>query len=158
MTAARNQALATQARRVYLEALVRGMTPLVAAIGQGGAHLLLQAAQFLGDRYEYTVNLGEESRVLMSPEAKHLRAGERRVEPEVLWQVPQLSPHGARILHDVRAVERDAFKQRAVPVNVPAGTDRGVLEIQFGTNPGPFNLPCPVRATTLDVLRARVFA
>jgi len=44
MTAARNQALATQARRVYLEALVRGMTPLVAAIGQGGAQLLLQAA------------------------------------------------------------------------------------------------------------------
>ena len=38
----------------------------------------------------------------------------------------------------------------AVPVNVPSGTDRGVLEIQFGTNPGPFNLPCPVRATTLD--------
>jgi hypothetical protein len=31
MTAARNQALATQARRVYLEALVRGMTPLAAA-------------------------------------------------------------------------------------------------------------------------------
>lgn len=33
MTDARNQALATQARRVYLEALVRGMTPLVAAVG-----------------------------------------------------------------------------------------------------------------------------
>lgn len=42
MTAARNQALATQARRVYLEALVRGMTPLVAAVGQGAAQLLLQ--------------------------------------------------------------------------------------------------------------------
>jgi len=39
---------------------------------------------------------------------------------------------------------------RAEPVNVPAGSDRGVLEIQFNTNPGPFNLPCPVRATTLD--------
>lgn len=43
MTAARNQALATQARRVYLEALVRGMTPLVAAVGQGAANLLIQA-------------------------------------------------------------------------------------------------------------------
>lgn len=44
MTAARNQALATQARRVYLEALVRGMAPLVAAIGQGAAQLLSQGA------------------------------------------------------------------------------------------------------------------
>lgn len=44
MTAARNQALATQARRVYLEALVRGMTPLVAAVGQGAAQLLAQGA------------------------------------------------------------------------------------------------------------------
>lgn len=40
MTAARNQALATQARRVYLEALVRGMTPLVAAVGQGAGQQL----------------------------------------------------------------------------------------------------------------------
>jgi hypothetical protein len=44
MTAARNQALATQARRVYLEALVRGMTPLVAAVGQGANNLLVQTA------------------------------------------------------------------------------------------------------------------
>ena len=44
MTAARNQALATQARRVYLEALVRGMTPLVASIGQGAGNLLAQGA------------------------------------------------------------------------------------------------------------------
>ncbi|MFG6416036.1 DUF1631 family protein [Roseateles sp. DC23W] len=44
MTAARNQALATQARRVYLEALVRGMTPLLAAVGQGAHNLLSQAA------------------------------------------------------------------------------------------------------------------
>jgi hypothetical protein len=44
MTAARNQALATQARRVYLEALVRGMTPLVAAIGRGATQLLSQGA------------------------------------------------------------------------------------------------------------------
>lgn len=39
---------------------------------------------------------------------------------------------------------------RAAPVNVPAGSDQGVLEIRFDANPGPFNLPCPVRATTLD--------
>jgi hypothetical protein len=44
MTAARNQALATQARRVYLEALVRGMTPLLAAVGQGASQLLNQGA------------------------------------------------------------------------------------------------------------------
>ncbi|WP_422018375.1 DUF1631 family protein [Roseateles sp.] len=44
MTAARNQALATQARRVYLEALVRGMTPLFAAVGQGAGQLLNQGA------------------------------------------------------------------------------------------------------------------
>jgi hypothetical protein len=44
MSAARNQALATQARRVYLEALVRGMTPLVAAVGQGATQLLSQGA------------------------------------------------------------------------------------------------------------------
>ncbi|KQW51286.1 MULTISPECIES: DUF1631 family protein [unclassified Roseateles] len=44
MTAARNQALATQARRVYLEALVRGLTPLVAAVGQGAGQLLAQGA------------------------------------------------------------------------------------------------------------------
>ncbi len=44
MTAARNQALAAQARRVYLEALVRGMTPLCAAIGHSASQLLLQSA------------------------------------------------------------------------------------------------------------------
>ena len=44
MTAARNQALATQARRVYLEALVRGMTPLVAAVGQGASQQLAHGA------------------------------------------------------------------------------------------------------------------
>jgi hypothetical protein len=44
MTAARNQALATQARRVYLEALVRGMTPLVAAVGQSASSQLSHGA------------------------------------------------------------------------------------------------------------------
>ncbi|MFT7721359.1 MAG: DUF1631 family protein [Roseateles sp.] len=44
MTAARNPALAAQARRVYLEALVRGLAPLGAAVGQGAAQLLSLAA------------------------------------------------------------------------------------------------------------------
>jgi ABC-type Fe3+/spermidine/putrescine transport system ATPase subunit len=37
----------------------------------------LQLVQFLGDRYEYTVTLGSEKRVLVSPASQHLRAGER---------------------------------------------------------------------------------
>jgi ABC-type Fe3+/spermidine/putrescine transport system ATPase subunit len=37
----------------------------------------LQSVQFLGDRYEYTVALGSETRVLVSPASRHLRAGER---------------------------------------------------------------------------------
>jgi ABC-type Fe3+/spermidine/putrescine transport system ATPase subunit len=37
----------------------------------------LQSVQFLGDRYEYTVALGSETRVLLSPASRHLRAGER---------------------------------------------------------------------------------
>jgi len=44
MTAARNQALAAQARRVYLEALLRGIAPLAAAVGQGASQLLAQGA------------------------------------------------------------------------------------------------------------------
>jgi ABC-type Fe3+/spermidine/putrescine transport system ATPase subunit len=37
----------------------------------------LQAAQFLGDRYEYTVALGSETRVLTSAESRHLKVGEK---------------------------------------------------------------------------------
>jgi ABC-type Fe3+/spermidine/putrescine transport system ATPase subunit len=37
----------------------------------------LQAVQFLGDRYEYTVQLGAETRVLVSPASQHLKAGEK---------------------------------------------------------------------------------
>ncbi len=37
----------------------------------------LQAAQFLGDRYEYTVALGSETRVLVSPAEQPLKAGEK---------------------------------------------------------------------------------
>jgi iron(III) transport system ATP-binding protein len=35
----------------------------------------LQATQFLGDRYEYTVTLGQETRVIVSPEARQLKQG-----------------------------------------------------------------------------------
>jgi len=35
----------------------------------------LEAVHFLGDRYEYTVALGSETRVLVSPASQHLKAG-----------------------------------------------------------------------------------
>jgi ABC-type Fe3+/spermidine/putrescine transport system ATPase subunit len=38
---------------------------------------VLEAVQFLGDRYEYTVRLGSETRVLVSPVAQQLKAGEK---------------------------------------------------------------------------------
>jgi iron(III) transport system ATP-binding protein len=37
----------------------------------------LQAVQFLGDRYEYTVTFGSERRVLVSPAAQQLKTGEK---------------------------------------------------------------------------------
>jgi ABC-type Fe3+/spermidine/putrescine transport system ATPase subunit len=37
----------------------------------------LQAVHFLGDRYEYTVTLGSETRVLVSPASQHLKAGDK---------------------------------------------------------------------------------
>jgi ABC-type Fe3+/spermidine/putrescine transport system ATPase subunit len=37
----------------------------------------LQAALFLGDRYEYTVGLGSDTRVLVSPASHQLKAGEK---------------------------------------------------------------------------------
>lgn len=47
MTAdARNKALASQARRVYIEALVRGMGALVAALNNTAKQLLLQPAEY----------------------------------------------------------------------------------------------------------------
>jgi ABC-type Fe3+/spermidine/putrescine transport system ATPase subunit len=47
---------------------------------EGKANMILadlRAVQFLGDRYEYTVALGSETRVLVSPASQHLKAGER---------------------------------------------------------------------------------
>jgi iron(III) transport system ATP-binding protein len=47
---------------------------------QGGANMIeanLQAAQFLGDRYEYTVALGSEIRVLASAAAQPVAPGEK---------------------------------------------------------------------------------
>jgi ABC-type Fe3+/spermidine/putrescine transport system ATPase subunit len=50
----------------------------------------LQAVQFLGDRYEYTVALGSERRVLVSAATQHLKAGEKvflelKAEGVTLW-------------------------------------------------------------------------
>lgn len=50
----------------------------------------LQAVHFLGDRYEYTVRLGSETRVLVSPAAQQLKAGDKvflNLKPEgmTLW-------------------------------------------------------------------------
>ncbi len=45
---------------------------------EGCANLVeadLQFVQFLGDRYEYTVTLGADTRVLTSPASQHLKAG-----------------------------------------------------------------------------------
>jgi ABC-type Fe3+/spermidine/putrescine transport system ATPase subunit len=47
-------------------------------VGEGETNVVegtLQGSQFLGDRYEYTVTLGSETRVIVSPEARQLRPG-----------------------------------------------------------------------------------
>lgn len=44
--AARNKALASQARRVYVDALVRGMVPLTSVLNNTTAQLLLQPAEY----------------------------------------------------------------------------------------------------------------
>jgi iron(III) transport system ATP-binding protein len=51
----------------------------------------LQSVQFLGDRYEYTVTLGTETRVIVSPEAKQLKQGNKvflELKPDgmTLWE------------------------------------------------------------------------
>ena len=50
----------------------------------------LQAVQFLGDRYEYTVEIGAETRVLVSPASQQVKRGDRiflELKPEgmTLW-------------------------------------------------------------------------
>jgi iron(III) transport system ATP-binding protein len=50
----------------------------------------LQGSQFLGDRYEYTVTLGSETRIIVSPEARQLKHGgkiflELKPEGMTLW-------------------------------------------------------------------------
>jgi ABC-type Fe3+/spermidine/putrescine transport system ATPase subunit len=50
----------------------------------------LQSSQFLGDRYEYTVTLGSQTRVIVSPEARQLKRGgkvflELKPEGMTLW-------------------------------------------------------------------------
>jgi ABC-type Fe3+/spermidine/putrescine transport system ATPase subunit len=47
-------------------------------VGEGQPNVVegtLQATLFLGDRYEYTVTLGAETRVIVSPEARQLKQG-----------------------------------------------------------------------------------
>jgi ABC-type Fe3+/spermidine/putrescine transport system ATPase subunit len=50
----------------------------------------LQTVQFLGDRYEYTVEIGSETKVLVSPASQHVKRGDRiflELKPEgmTLW-------------------------------------------------------------------------
>jgi ABC-type Fe3+/spermidine/putrescine transport system ATPase subunit len=51
----------------------------------------LEAVLFLGDRYEYTVTLGSDTRVLVSPVSQGLKSGDKvslELKPEgmTLWQ------------------------------------------------------------------------
>ena len=63
-----------------------GVQRIILVIGHGGE--ALQAK--LGDRYEYTVHIGSESRVLVSPAAREVKRGDRiclELKPEgvTLW-------------------------------------------------------------------------
>ena len=54
----------------------------------------LQSMQFLGDRYEYTVTLGSEARVIVSPEAQQLKHGGRvylELKPDGMTLWPRAS-------------------------------------------------------------------
>ena len=76
-------------------ALVAIRPEKIAVSSNGGGHGnvvegTLQAVQFLGDRYEYTVTLGEETRVIVSPEAQQLKTGgkiflELKADGMTLW-------------------------------------------------------------------------
>lgn len=86
-----------------------------------------------------------------------LDAASVRVAPGAAVKIPFHLRRDKSLRADAVRVELRAPSHvtglRADAVMVPAGSDRGVLEIHFNTNPGPFNLPCPVRATTLDTRR-----
>ncbi|HWX77800.1 MAG TPA: TOBE domain-containing protein, partial [Candidatus Acidoferrales bacterium] len=50
------------------------------SLPEGRANMIqadLRAVQFLGDRYEYTIALGSETRVLVSPASQHLKPGDK---------------------------------------------------------------------------------
>jgi ABC-type Fe3+/spermidine/putrescine transport system ATPase subunit len=52
----------------------------ICTAADGGANMvgaMLHAVQFLGDRYEYTVKLGSETRVLVTPESRGVKAGDK---------------------------------------------------------------------------------
>ena len=54
----------------------------------------LQSVLFLGDRYEYTVTLGAETRVIVSPEAKQLKQGNKvflELKPDGMTLWPRAS-------------------------------------------------------------------
>jgi len=54
----------------------------------------LQSVQFLGDRYEYTVTLGAQTRVIVSPEARQLKQGNKvflELKPDGMTLWPRLS-------------------------------------------------------------------
>lgn len=77
-----------------------------------------------------------------------------RVAPDASVKIPFHLRRDKSLRADAVRVELQAPPHvtglRAEAVTVPAGRDRGVLKIQFAANAGPFNLPCPIRATTLD--------
>ncbi|MGH7797552.1 MAG: ABC transporter ATP-binding protein [Candidatus Binatia bacterium] len=55
---------------------------------------VLQSVQFLGDRYEYTVTLGAQTRVIVSPEAKQLKQGNKvfvELKPDGMTLWPRTS-------------------------------------------------------------------
>ena len=66
---------------------------ILGTTGDGRANTIqanLQAVQFLGDRYEYTVEIGSETRVLVSPASQQVKRGDRiflELKPEgmTLW-------------------------------------------------------------------------
>ncbi len=126
MSAARNQALATQARRVYLEALVRGMTPLVAAVGQGATNLLSQAAahavmQARRDAVQAWQRLGPNWQMAVVGALRHaaqhgVSDTGREHEPTVAHQSQKMS------LVDDQTIEREITSSRLALVMMDRAT------------------------------------
>ncbi len=77
-----------------------------------------------------------------------------RVTPGSAVKIPFLLRRDKSLTTEAVRVELETPSHvtgvRSQPVTVPASSQRGVLEIQFAVNPGPFNLPFRIFATTLD--------